>query len=50
MEKSRSTSMPMVTREGMSAGSGLTAIREYLQEKSVWIDVSGTTPNPFVLR
>jgi aldehyde dehydrogenase (NAD+) len=37
-------------RSGIGRESGLTAIREYLQEKSVWIDVSGSTPNPFVLR
>jgi aldehyde dehydrogenase (NAD+) len=37
-------------RSGIGRESGLTAIREYLQEKSVWIDVSGATPNPFVLR
>ncbi|MGW8368540.1 MAG: aldehyde dehydrogenase, partial [Gammaproteobacteria bacterium] len=37
-------------RSGFGRESGLTAIREYLQEKSVWIDTSGATPNPFVTR
>lgn len=37
-------------RSGIGRENGLTAIREYLQEKSVWIDVSETTPNPFVMR
>jgi aldehyde dehydrogenase (NAD+) len=37
-------------RSGIGRESGLTAIREYLQEKSVWIDVSESTPNPFVMR
>jgi aldehyde dehydrogenase (NAD+) len=37
-------------RSGIGRESGLTAIREYLQEKSVWIDVSESTPNPFVIR
>jgi aldehyde dehydrogenase (NAD+) len=37
-------------RSGFGRESGLFAIREYLQEKSVWIDTSGETPNPFVLR
>jgi acyl-CoA reductase-like NAD-dependent aldehyde dehydrogenase len=35
---------------GIGRESGLSAIREYLQEKSVWIDVSGNVPNPFVMR
>jgi acyl-CoA reductase-like NAD-dependent aldehyde dehydrogenase len=35
---------------GIGRESGLSAIREYLQEKSVWIDISGNVPNPFVLR
>jgi aldehyde dehydrogenase (NAD+) len=30
--------------------SGISAIREYLQEKSVRIDISGSVPNPFVQR
>ena len=37
-------------RSGLGRESGLSAIREYLQEKSVWIDVSGNVPNPFVMR
>jgi (Z)-2-((N-methylformamido)methylene)-5-hydroxybutyrolactone dehydrogenase len=35
---------------GIGRESGQSAIREYLQEKSVWIDISGNVPNPFVLR
>ena len=30
--------------------SGMDAIYEYLQTKSVWIDSAGNAPNPFVLR
>ncbi len=37
-------------RSGIGRESGLDAIHEYLQTKSVWIDVSGSTPNPFVMR
>jgi len=37
-------------RSGIGRESGIDAIREYLQTKSVWIDVSGKTPNPFVIR
>jgi aldehyde dehydrogenase (NAD+) len=37
-------------RSGIGRESGISAIREYLQEKSVWIDISGTVPNPFVQR
>jgi (Z)-2-((N-methylformamido)methylene)-5-hydroxybutyrolactone dehydrogenase len=37
-------------RSGFGRESGLSAIREYLQEKSVWIDTSGETPNPFITR
>jgi aldehyde dehydrogenase (NAD+) len=37
-------------RSGFGRESGLSAIREYLQEKSVWIDTSGETANPFVTR
>ena len=37
-------------RSGIGRESGLSAIHEYLQEKSVWIDISGNVPNPFVLR
>jgi aldehyde dehydrogenase (NAD+) len=35
-------------RSGLGRESGIDAIREYLQTKSVWIDISGTVPNPFV--
>ena len=37
-------------RSGIGRESGSEAIREYLQTKSVWIDISGNSPNPFVLR
>jgi aldehyde dehydrogenase (NAD+) len=37
-------------RSGLGRESGLSAMREYLQEKSVWIDTSGEVPNPFVMR
>jgi aldehyde dehydrogenase (NAD+) len=37
-------------RSGIGRESGVEAIREYLQTKSVWIDISGNSPNPFVLR
>jgi aldehyde dehydrogenase (NAD+) len=37
-------------RSGFGRESGLLAIREYLQEKSVWIDTIGETPDPFVTR
>jgi len=37
-------------RSGIGRESGADAIREYLQTKSVWIDISGNSPNPFVLR
>jgi aldehyde dehydrogenase (NAD+) len=36
-------------RSGIGRESGQDAIHEYLQTKSVWIDVSGTTRNPFVM-
>ncbi|MEO8099139.1 MAG: aldehyde dehydrogenase [Acidobacteriota bacterium] len=36
-------------RSGIGRESGMGAIHEYLQTKSVWIDVSGTTRNPFVM-
>lgn len=36
-------------RSGIGRESGLDAIHEYLQTKSVWIDVSGQTRNPFVM-
>jgi aldehyde dehydrogenase (NAD+) len=37
-------------RSGLGRESGLTAIRDYLQEKSVWIDTNDDVPNPFVMR
>lgn len=37
-------------RSGIGRESGAEAIREYLQTKSVWIDISGHVPNPFVQR
>jgi acyl-CoA reductase-like NAD-dependent aldehyde dehydrogenase len=37
-------------RSGLGRESGLLAMREYVQEKSVWIDTSGETPNPFITR
>ena len=38
-------------RSGFGRESGLLAIREFVQEKSVWIDASGQkTPNPFIVR
>jgi len=37
-------------RSGIGRESGLDAIREYLQTKSVWIDISESSPNPFVMR
>jgi (Z)-2-((N-methylformamido)methylene)-5-hydroxybutyrolactone dehydrogenase len=37
-------------RSGIGRESGLSAIREYLQEKSVWIDTVGEVANPFVMR
>lgn len=37
-------------RSGIGRESGMTAIREYLQEKSVWIDTIGEVANPFVQR
>jgi aldehyde dehydrogenase (NAD+) len=37
-------------RSGIGRESGLNAIREYLQEKSVWIDAIGEVANPFVQR
>src|SRR5262245_12401344 len=37
-------------RSGLGRESGMSAIREYLQEKSVWIDTVGEVPNPFVMR
>jgi aldehyde dehydrogenase (NAD+) len=37
-------------RSGIGRESGFDAIREYLQTKSVWIDISGSSRNPFVMR
>jgi (Z)-2-((N-methylformamido)methylene)-5-hydroxybutyrolactone dehydrogenase len=37
-------------RSGIGRESGINAIREYLQTKSVWIDTVGKAPNPFVMR
>jgi len=37
-------------RSGFGRESGIEAIREYLQTKSVWIDTLGNAPNPFVMR
>jgi acyl-CoA reductase-like NAD-dependent aldehyde dehydrogenase len=37
-------------RSGIGRESGVDAIREYLQTKSVWIDVSGKASNPFVTK
>jgi acyl-CoA reductase-like NAD-dependent aldehyde dehydrogenase len=37
-------------RSGIGRESGAQAIREYLQTKSVWIDISGQAPNPFIQR
>lgn len=37
-------------RSGLGRESGIEAVREYLQTKSVWIDTVGNAPNPFVMR
>jgi (Z)-2-((N-methylformamido)methylene)-5-hydroxybutyrolactone dehydrogenase len=38
-------------RSGFGRESGLLSIREFVQEKSVWIEMTGAdTPNPFVIR
>ena len=38
-------------RSGFGRESGLLAIREFVQEKSVWIETSGAdVPNPFIIR
>jgi (Z)-2-((N-methylformamido)methylene)-5-hydroxybutyrolactone dehydrogenase len=37
-------------RSGIGRESGMEAVREYLQTKSVWIDIAGNAPNPFVMR
>ena len=37
-------------RSGIGRESGISAIRQYLHEKSVWIDTNEEVPNPFVMR
>ncbi|MEP7352181.1 MAG: aldehyde dehydrogenase [Acidobacteriota bacterium] len=37
-------------RSGIGRESGIGAINEYLQTKSIWIDIEGNAPNPFVMR
>ena len=37
-------------RSGIGRESGIEAIHDYLQTKSVWIDIAGNAPNPFVMR
>ena len=37
-------------RSGLGRESGINAIKEYLQVKSVWIATRSSTGNPFVLR
>jgi aldehyde dehydrogenase (NAD+) len=37
-------------RSGLGRESGLEAIKEYLQVKSVWIATETSTANPFILR
>src|SRR5579863_8195793 len=37
-------------RSGIGRESGMDAIHDYLQTKSVWIDIAGNAPNPFVMR
>ena len=37
-------------RSGFGREGGMEALREYLQTKSVWIDIEGKTANPFGLR
>ena len=37
-------------RSGIGREGGMEAINEYLQTKSVWIDIEGKTPNPFGIR
>jgi aldehyde dehydrogenase (NAD+) len=37
-------------RSGFGREGGVEALREYLQTKSVWIDIEGKTANPFGLR
>ena len=37
-------------RSGIGREGGAESIREYLQTKSVWIDIEGNAPNPFIQR
>jgi (Z)-2-((N-methylformamido)methylene)-5-hydroxybutyrolactone dehydrogenase len=37
-------------RSGLGRESGMEMIKEYLQTKSVWIDMGNDVPNPFVMR
>jgi aldehyde dehydrogenase (NAD+) len=37
-------------RSGFGREGGMEALREYLQTKAVWIDIEGSTQNPFGLR
>ena len=37
-------------RSGLGRENGMDMIKEYLQTKSVWIDMGNEVPNPFVLR
>jgi acyl-CoA reductase-like NAD-dependent aldehyde dehydrogenase len=37
-------------RSGLGRENGIDAIKEFLQVKSVWIDMGNQVPNPFVLR
>jgi aldehyde dehydrogenase (NAD+) len=37
-------------RSGIGRENGLSAIRHYVQEKSVWIDMGNEVANPFVMR
>ena len=37
-------------RSGLGRENGMEAIREYMQTKSVWIDMGAEVPNPFALR
>ena len=37
-------------QSGIGREGGLTAVHEFLQTKSIWIDTSGTVADPFVIR
>jgi acyl-CoA reductase-like NAD-dependent aldehyde dehydrogenase len=37
-------------RSGIGRENGIEAIREYLQTKSVWLDINEKVPDPFVMR